>query len=531
MLKSLEFASIQLHGSHSLTQGCELPKLMHHVGGEWVEAGEYYTVVNPLTGEPLFEHPDAPSESSWLTPFVEGLGRCPTSGLHNPLKNPDRLLMLGEVCFKAACVLQNEEVAAYFAGLIQRVMPKSFAQCMGEVTVTRQFLKNSSGDGARFLLNGETTPGDHTGQEISTYHWPYGSVVIVAPFNFPLEIPALQLVSALLAGNRPTIKAASTVAVVIEQFLRLLFACGLPREDVDLIHCSGSYMEHFIITAKDKIRQLQFTGSSSVAETSAITMRGKIAIEDAGFNWKIFGPDFNPMYLDWVAYQCDQDAYAASGQKCSAQSITFVHDNWGEALVSRLKDLARARTLGNLTIGPVLTWKNDEMLEHVAKLAALDNARVLFGGNPLKGHNIPDKYGAIEPTAVFVPLDQIAENFDLVCTEVFGPVQVVTNWSSEAKLVHLLGLVERMEQRLTAAVVSNSQLFTNRVLAHTVNGTTYVGMRARTTGAPQNHWFGPAGDPRSAGIGSPGSIIRTWTSPRCIVKDVGPAPEKIPEQS
>ena len=36
-----------------------------------------------------------------------------------------------------------------------------------------------------------------------------------------------------------------------------------------------------------------------------------------------------------------------------------------------------------------------------------------------------------------------------------------------------------------------------QVLGNTVNGTTYAGMRARTTGAPQNHWFGPAGPPLS----------------------------------
>lgn len=42
-----------------------------------------------------------------------------------------------------------------------------------------------------------------------------------------------------------------------------------------------------------------------------------------------------------------------------------------------------------------------------------------------------------------------------------------------------------------------------QVLAHTVNGTTYAGIRGRTTGAPQNHWFGPSGDPRGAGIGTP----------------------------
>lgn len=29
--------------------------------------------------------------------------------------------------------------------------------------------------------------------------------------------------------------------------------------------------------------------------------------------------------------QSDQDAYACSGQKCSAQSILFMHNNWAEA--------------------------------------------------------------------------------------------------------------------------------------------------------------------------------------------------------
>lgn len=43
-------------------------------------------------------------------------------------------------------------------------------------------------------------------------------------------------------------------------------------------------------------------------------------------------------------------------------------------------------------------------------------------------------------------------------------------------------------------------------MANTVNGTTYIGRRARTSGAPQNHWFGPAGDPRNWGIGTAEAI-------------------------
>ena len=66
------------------------------------------------------------------------------------------------------------------------------------------------------------------------------------------------------------------------------------------------------------------------------------------------------------------------------------------------------------------------MLEHVENLKKLQGASVAFGGRELEGHKIPKKYGAIQPTAVFVPLSELVkpENFDLVTTEVFGPVQV-----------------------------------------------------------------------------------------------------------
>lgn len=66
------------------------------------------------------------------------------------------------------------------------------------------------------------------------------------------------------------------------------------------------------------------------------------------------------------------------------------------------------------------------MLGHVEKLQKIPGASLAFGGKKLEGHTIPERYGAIVPTAVFVPLKEILkpENFDLVTTEVFGPVQV-----------------------------------------------------------------------------------------------------------
>lgn len=35
---------------------------------------------------------------------------------------------------------------------------------------------------------------------------------------------------------------------------------------------------------------------------------------------------FRGIQVDYVAWVCDQDAYACSGQKCSAQSMLFMHE-------------------------------------------------------------------------------------------------------------------------------------------------------------------------------------------------------------
>ncbi|SVC87649.1 uncharacterized protein METZ01_LOCUS340503, partial [marine metagenome] len=233
------------------------------VGGAWIEhGGEFLHLPDPMNGEIFLKTPDTRN----LSKCIVGLDSCPKSGLHNPLKNPDRYVHLGAVCAKAATLLAEPEIRDYFTRLTQRVMPKSWNQCLGEVDVTRIFLENLAGDGVRFLARGFSNPGNHIGQESRGYRWPYGPVVIIAPFNFPLEIPALQLMGALAMGNRPLIKPETRVGAVLEQFVRLLIYAGLDPNDLDMIHCKGSVLGDMIESNSHQIRLVQFTGSSRVAE-------------------------------------------------------------------------------------------------------------------------------------------------------------------------------------------------------------------------------------------------------------------------
>jgi len=482
--------------------------------GEWVGAAKYDTVIDPLVGGPMLSVPatsDAEADA-----FGASMAATPKTGLHNPFKSPERYIMLGKVSGAAGAALRDPATLDYFARLVQRTSPKSYKEAAGEVSVCAAFLENFAGDNVRFLARGFSVPGNHVGQRSNGHRFPFGGVAIITPFNFPIEIPCLQAMGALYMGNKPLIKVDSKVSVVMEEFLRLLHAVGLPKGDCDLIHCDGPTFGRLL--GRYEPRMTLFTGSGKVAEALAVQLRGKVKLEDAGFDWKVMGPDVPPdaPTREYIAWQSDQDAYACSGQKCSAQSVVFVHDNWVRAgFLERIKALAARRRLEDLTVGPVLTWTTAAMQAHVAALCAIPGARLLFGGTELPGHSIPPVYGALAPTCVSVPLAQalLPAHYATVTREVFGPLQVAIEWK-DGELPLVLSALERMEHHLTAGVVSNDPVFTTAVMGATVNGTQYMGWRARTTGAPQNHWFGPSGDPRGAGIGTPEAIKLVWSSHR-----------------
>jgi 1-pyrroline-5-carboxylate dehydrogenase len=215
-------------------------KVLNLVDGKWSESAKKHALPDPLTGDEFIHVSDV--QENEIDCFVTSLNNCSKSGLHNPLKNPQRYLNYGDISARAAARMREPEVMKFFTKLIQRVAPKSDVQAIAEVAVTQKFIENFGGDQVRFLARSFAVPGDHPGQMSAGYRWPYGPVVIIAPFNFPLEIPILQLLGALYMGNKVLLKAESKVSVVMEQALRLLHECGLPMTDVDFINCAGELM-------------------------------------------------------------------------------------------------------------------------------------------------------------------------------------------------------------------------------------------------------------------------------------------------
>ena len=64
------------------------------------------------------------------------------------------------------------------------------------------------------------------------------------------------------------------VSIVVEQYVRMLFHCGMPLEDIDIINGCGEVVNEVLLKAKP--RSTLFTGSSKVAEKLAVDMKGKV---------------------------------------------------------------------------------------------------------------------------------------------------------------------------------------------------------------------------------------------------------------
>ena len=64
------------------------------------------------------------------------------------------------------------------------------------------------------------------------------------------------------------------VSIVMEHFIRMLQACGLPAGDCDMIHGNGKVVNELLVQAQP--RNTLFTGSGKIAEKLALDLKGKV---------------------------------------------------------------------------------------------------------------------------------------------------------------------------------------------------------------------------------------------------------------
>jgi len=70
------------------------------VDGKWCGSRTKMEIIHPLDKDapPIFTIPDTQADE--IQPFLDSLRKVPKSGVHNPLKNPERYVQFGEISRK-----------------------------------------------------------------------------------------------------------------------------------------------------------------------------------------------------------------------------------------------------------------------------------------------------------------------------------------------------------------------------------------------------------------------------------------------
>ena len=331
-------------------------------------------------------------------------------------------------------------------------------------------------------------------------HEPLGVIANISAWNYPWFVGANVFVPALLAGNTVLYKPSEYAAMTGLEIARLLHTSGIPEDAFIALIGEGDVGAALL---KQPVDGVFFTGSYATGRRIAEAVRGRMI----KLQLELGGKD--PIYVcedvdvAKAASGIADGAFYNTGQSCCSVERIYVNekvfDAFVAAFVGEVKEFKRGDpTQPGTYIGPLTRAPQLKVLESQVKNARKKGARVLTGGNRVKG-----KGNWFEPT-VLVGVDH---SMDVMREETFGPVIGIMPVKDDAEAVELMN---DTEYGLTAGVYTRDRKRAEKILARVASGSVYWNCCDRVS--PRLPWSG-VGD---SGVGLTLSTygIETFTRPK-----------------
>ncbi|MEM9550740.1 MAG: aldehyde dehydrogenase family protein, partial [Pseudomonadota bacterium] len=336
---------------------------------------------------------------------------APAWGLSGPQQRHDILLAAGN-----EILARKRELGELLAREEGKVLPEAIA----EVTRAGQIFLFFAGECLR--QSGDLLASVRPGVGIEVTREPVGVVGIIAPWNFPIAIPAWKIAPALAFGNTVVFKPAELVPGSAWVLVEILHRAGVPAGALNLVTGPGHVVGQTILD-DPRVDAISFTGSQAtgqrVAAASLPHLR-KVQLEMGGKNPLVVLDDAD---LD-VAVQCALDgAFFSTGQRCTASSRLIVTEGIHDRFVGQLAEAIQGLNVGHALhedtqIGPVVdAGQLQQDLDYV------DVARRQGGVLRTGGERITrDTEGFFMKPAL---ITETTRHMRINCEEVFGPVASV----------------------------------------------------------------------------------------------------------
>jgi len=275
---------------------------------------------------------------------------------------------------------------------------------------------------------------------------PLGSILVVAPWNYPYLCAVNSVVPALLAGNTVVLKHATQTMLCAERLSEAFAAAGAPSGVFQ--HVVATHDDVAAMIADPRIDYVVFTGSvdgGHVIQRRAGERFIGTGLELGGKDPSYVRPDCD--LADTIAENVD-GSFFNSGQSCCAIERIYVHTDVYDEFVDGFVTAARGYVLGDpldpaTTIGPMVTGRAADAVRDQVDEAVAHGARALVSETDFPGSAAGTPY--FGPT-VLVDVDH---SMRVMTEESFGPVIGIMRVESDDEAVRLMN---DSEYGLTASV-------------------------------------------------------------------------------
>ena len=264
---------------------------------------------------------------------------------------------------------------------------------------------------------------------------PVGTVLVVAPWNYPYLTSVNSVVPALLAGNTVVLKHATQTLLCAERYSEAMAAAGVPDGVFQHVHATHADVASMI--RDERVGFVVFTGSVDGGHSIQRTAGERFI----GTGMELGGKDPSYVRADCdLAYAIGENvdgAFFNSGQSCCSIERIYVdaavYDDFVEGFVAA----ARQYRLGNpldpaTTMGPMVNTKAAEFVRGQIAEAVGQGARVLVGEGEFEASRPSSPY--LGPT-VLVDVDH---SMRVMVEESFGPVIGIMKVDSDDEAVRLM---------------------------------------------------------------------------------------------
>jgi alpha-ketoglutaric semialdehyde dehydrogenase len=411
----------------------------NYIAGEWVEGDGISRNVNPSNTNDIVGLYAHASAAQVETAIAAAKAAFPAWSRTSPQERHDILLRAS-----TEILARREELGK----LLAREEGKSLPEAIGEATRAGQIFDFFAGEALR--IPGEKLASVRPNIDVELTREAVGVIGIIAPWNFPIAIPAWKIAPALAFGNCVLFKPADLVPGSAHALAEIIVRAGAPKGVFNLVMGRGSVVGQTMLEHKG-IDAITFTGSVAtgrkVAAACAERMR-KFQLEMGGKNPLIVLDDADLKN----AVECAVNgAFFSTGQRCTASSRLIVtkgiYSRFAEAMAERMKGLVVDDALKAGThIGPVVDQSQlDQDLSYL-RIGADEGAKLALGGERVE-RATPGFY--MNP-ALFTDVDN---KMRVAREEIFGPVTAMIPANDYD---HALAIANDTEFGLCAGICTTS---------------------------------------------------------------------------